>query len=77
MSYFILFSLKIRLLSPEFFSSIPEKFVWGSAHKEVYHHKEFDLQKGTYISRFFYQYPSHSEFVTQCSEIIACEIPFV
>jgi hypothetical protein len=37
---------------------------------EVYNHKEFDLWKETNVSRYFYQYPSHSVFVTQCGEII-------
>lgn len=48
-----------------------KKFVWGFTDEDVYHNKELDLQKGLYASQYFYQYPSHSVFVTQCSVIIA------
>jgi hypothetical protein len=43
MLYSILFTLRIRLLSPEFFSSAPGKDLCEGLLTEVYNHKEFDL----------------------------------
>jgi hypothetical protein len=76
MLYSIIF--RIRPLSSEFFSTgVGKGFCEDLLMKRFYSHGEFGLLKGTYVSQYFYQHPSHSVFVKQSGEIITHEIHFI
>jgi hypothetical protein len=74
--YFVVFSLKIWVPSPEFLSSVLAKVCVRVCWQGGLPTRILNV-KITYISGYFYQYPSHWMFVAQCSDIITHEIHFI